>query len=142
VEAAGGEEAFAVEARPAPMRQAITTLQAAGIEADIWKIEGVDRRDDCRMIADQARAGGRDRLGCLVLGAGASEATVHHWLRQAPGVPGYLGFAIGRTIWWDPITGYVSGAPSRDAAAAQISATYRRAIDVYEGAALPPARCR
>jgi myo-inositol catabolism protein IolC len=135
VKAAGGDEAFAVEARPALMRQAIATLQAAGIEPDIWKIEGVDRRDDCRMIADQARAGGRDRVGCLVLGAGASEATVHHWLRQAAGVPGYLGFAIGRTIWWDPITGYVHGALTRDAAAAQISANYRRAIDVYTGAA-------
>jgi myo-inositol catabolism protein IolC len=135
VEAAGGQEAFVVEARPALMRQAIATLQTAGIEADIWKIEGVDRRDDCRMIADQARAGGRERVGCLVLGAGASEATVHNRLRQAAGVPGYLGFAVGRTIWWDPITGYVNGALDRDAAAAQVSANYRRAIDVYLGAA-------
>ena len=60
---------------------------------------------------------------------------MHHWLRQAAGVPGYLGFAIGRTIWWDPITGYVDGALTRDAAAAQISVSYRRAIDVYTGAA-------
>jgi myo-inositol catabolism protein IolC len=70
-----------------------------------------------------------------VLGAGASEATVHHSRRQAAGVPGYLGFAIGRTIWWDPITSYVNGALTLDEAAAQVSANYRRAIGVYLGAA-------
>ncbi len=81
----------------------------------------------------QARAGGRDGVGCVVLGRGANSEKVDHWLRTAAGVPGYLGFAIGRTIWWDQLKGYLDGSISRDDAAAQISANYRRSIDVYKG---------
>jgi myo-inositol catabolism protein IolC len=125
---------YVTEVRPALMRRAISELQAAGIEADVWKIEGIDRRDDCAMVAEQARAGGRDRVGCVLLGQGASTATVEHWLRTGAGVPGYLGFAIGRTLWWDPISRYRDGALTREDAAREISARYRRAIDVYQGA--------
>jgi 5-dehydro-2-deoxygluconokinase len=112
----------------------MSAFQDAGIEADVWKIEGIDRRADCEMIADQARAAGREHVGCIVLGSGANPERVDHWLRTAAGVPGYRGFAIGRTLWWDQLTGYLDGSLTRDDAASQISATYRHAIDVYTGA--------
>ncbi|HEY7440426.1 MAG TPA: DUF2090 domain-containing protein [Acidimicrobiia bacterium] len=127
------EGRYDTELRPALMRGAITDMQGAGIEPDVWKIEGIDRREDCEMIADQTRAGGRDGVGCVVLGRGANAEKVDHWLRTGSGVPGYLGFAIGRTIWWDQLKGYLDGSLSRDEAAAQISANYRRSIDVYNG---------
>ena len=38
--------------------------------------------DDYRLVAEAARADGRDDVGCVVLGAGADEATVAHWLRE------------------------------------------------------------
>lgn len=132
IEAAGSEEAYDTEVRPGLMKQAIAEMQGAGIEADIWKIEGIDKREDCEMIAEQTRAGGRDGVGCVVLGRGADDAKVDHWLRTAAGVPGYLGFAIGRSIWWDQLKGYLDGSLDRATAAAQISANYRRYIDVYE----------
>ena len=50
------------------------------------------------------------------------------------GVPGYIGFAIGRTIWWDPLKAFVDGESSREDAAAKIAANYRRMIDVYQQA--------
>ena len=124
---------YELELRPALMRRAMSDFQDAGIEADVWKVEGIDRRDDCEMIAEQARHGGRDGVGCVVLGQGAGSDRVEHWLRTAAGVPGYLGFAIGRTLWWDAITGYLEGSRSRDDATQQISASYRRAIAVYTG---------
>jgi myo-inositol catabolism protein IolC len=127
----GSDDRYDTEIRPALMKTAIEEMQAAGIEADVWKIEGIDRREDCEMIAEAARAGGRDGVGCVVLGRGANAEKVDHWLRTAAGVPGYLGFAIGRTIWWDQLAGYLDGSLSRDVAAAQISANYRNSIDVY-----------
>jgi myo-inositol catabolism protein IolC len=127
----GDADRYDTELRPALMRGAIEQLQAADIEPDVWKIEGIDRREDCEMIAEAARAGGRDRVGCVVLGRGANADKVDHWLRTGAGVPGYLGFAIGRTIWWDQLAGYLEGSLSRDDAAAQIARNYRRAIDVY-----------
>ncbi len=135
LESVGGDEGrYDTEVRPALMRQAIADFQDGGIEPDIWKIEGIDRREDCEMIAKQARTGGRDGVGCVVLGRGANTEKVEHWLRTGAGVDGYLGFAIGRTIWWDQLKGYLDGSLSRDDAASQISANYRRAIAVYNGA--------
>lgn len=135
IEAAGSEDAYDTNARPGFMRGAIATMQDAGIEADVWKIEGIDRREDCEMIAEQTRAGGRDGVGCVVLGRGADDAKVDHWLRTGAGVPGYLGFAIGRSIWWDQLAGYLDGSLPREDAVGQVAANYRRYIDVYNGAA-------
>jgi myo-inositol catabolism protein IolC len=130
----GDVRRYDTELRPALMRRAMSELQDAGIEADLWKIEGIDRREDCEMVAGQARAGGRDGVGCIVLGSGANTEQVEHWLRTSADVPGYVGFAIGRTLWWDQLTGYLDGSLTRDDAASRIAASYRRAIDVYTGA--------
>jgi myo-inositol catabolism protein IolC len=124
---------FDKELRPQLMLAAIAELQQSGVEPDVWKIEGIDRREDCGAIATQTRMGGRDAVACVVLGRGADEAAVDHWLRTGAGVPGYIGFAIGRTIWWNPLKGFVDGTARREDAAARISANYRRFVDVYKG---------
>ncbi|HEY7661232.1 MAG TPA: DUF2090 domain-containing protein [Actinomycetota bacterium] len=132
IEAAGGDEArWDSEERPKLMKRAIEELQDAGIEPDIWKIEGIDRREDCETISATTRRDGRDGVACVVLGRGADDAAVDHWLRMGSGVPGYIGFAIGRSIWWDPLKAFVDGTLARDEAAKQIAANYRRFIDVY-----------
>ncbi|MFB3737797.1 MAG: 2-deoxy-5-keto-D-gluconate 6-phosphate aldolase domain-containing protein, partial [Candidatus Velamenicoccus archaeovorus] len=133
LEAVGGDaDRYDKELRPGLMQRAIAALQEAGVEPDIWKIEGIDRREDCEAIAAQCRSGrGRGNVACVVLGRGADDAAVDHWLRMGSGVPGYIGFAIGRTIWWDPLKAYVDGEAGRDEAARRIGANYRRFVDVY-----------
>jgi myo-inositol catabolism protein IolC len=134
IEAAGGDEQrWDSEERPKLMKVAIEELQGAGVEPDIWKIEGIDRREDCEMISATTRRDGRDDVACVVLGRGADDAAVDHWLETGSGVPGYIGFAIGRSIWWDPLKGFVDGNLGREEAAKQIAANYRRFIDVYNG---------
>jgi myo-inositol catabolism protein IolC len=134
IEAAGGDEdRWDKEERPKLMKTSIEELQAAGVEPDVWKIEGIDRREDCETISATTRADGRDGVACVVLGRGADDAAVDHWLRTGAGVPGYIGFAIGRSIWWDPLKAYVDGNLGREEAAKQIAANYRRFIDVYNG---------
>jgi len=130
----GDADRYDKELRPGLMRRTIAALQDAGVEPDIWKIEGIDRREDCQMIAEQTRAGGGDGVACVVLGRGASDDAVILWLQQGAGVPGYIGFAIGRTIWWDPLKAFVDGEYSREDAAAKIAANYRRMIDAYQEA--------
>jgi myo-inositol catabolism protein IolC len=134
IEGAGGEQDWDSKARPKLMDAAIRELQAAGVEPDIWKIEGIDGREDCETISATTRRDGRDDVACVVLGRGADDAAVDHWLRTGSGVPGYIGFAIGRSIWWDPLKGFVDGDLPREEAAKQIAANYRRFIDVYNGA--------
>lgn len=53
------------------------------------------------------------------------------WLRAAAPVPGFRGFAVGRTIWQEPLSSYRDGVIDRVAAAEQIAARYLWAIDVY-----------
>jgi len=128
----GDADRYDKEMRPALMREAISELHAAGVEPDIWKIEGIDEREDCEMIASATGSGGRDGVACVVLGRGADSTAVDHWLRQGSGVPGYCGFAIGRTIWWDPLMDFVKSGLPREEAATRIAANYLRFIDVYK----------
>jgi myo-inositol catabolism protein IolC len=130
----GDSDRYDTELRPELMRRAIADLQDAGIEADIWKIEGVDERSDCEMLVAQARSGGRDGVACVVLGRGADDAKVDQWLTAAAPVDGYVGFAIGRSIWWDPLKAYVDGKIERSAGARTIAENYLRFVSVYERA--------
>jgi myo-inositol catabolism protein IolC len=130
----GNPERYDSELRPELMRRTISEIQAAEIEVDVWKIEGVDERSDCEMLVDQARSGGRDGVVCVVLGRGADDAKVDHWLAQAAPVDGFVGFAIGRSIWWDPLKAYVDGKIERAAGARKIAENYLRFVSVYERA--------
>jgi len=133
----GDADRYDAELRPELMRRAIADIQDAGIIVDIWKIEGVDERADCEMLVAQARSGGRDGVTCVVLGRGADDAKVDHWLTQAAPVDGFIGFAIGRSIWWDPLKAYVDGKIDRSAGARKIAENYLRFVAVYERAKAP-----
>jgi myo-inositol catabolism protein IolC len=136
LEAVGGDaDRYDAETRPALMMRAIEELQDAGVEADIWKIEGIDSRETCRQIAELVRRDGRAAVSCIVLGRGASDAKVDEWLRAGAGLPGYIGFAIGRSIFGDAVKTLAAGSEDREAGAASIGGKYRRFIDVYEQAA-------
>jgi myo-inositol catabolism protein IolC len=134
LEAVGGDtDRYDAELRPELMRRAIEDCQNFGIEVDIWKIEGVDARADAEMLSEQARKGdGRENVKSVLLGRGASDEKVDHWLQQAAGVEGFIGFAIGRSIWWDALRGFLDGSIARADAASQIADNYLRFIKVYE----------
>ena len=131
----GDTDRYDAELRPELMRRAIEDIQNFGIEVDIWKIEGVDKREDAEMLAQQTRKGeGRENVKSVLLGRGASDDKVDHWLRQAAGVEGFIGFAIGRSIWWDALKGFLDGDIERSAAAEQIADSYLRFVQVYDEA--------
>lgn len=131
----GDASAYDSRIRPVLMLQTIAELREAGVEPDVWKIEGIDDTRDCELISALTRAGGRDGVKSVVLGRGADDAKVDHWLRQGAPVDGYAGFAIGRSIWWQGVEGWKDGALKRNQAAAMICEAYRRFIDVYTSAA-------
>jgi myo-inositol catabolism protein IolC len=141
LETAGGDtDRYDAEARPELMRRAIEEIQDFGIEVDIWKIEGVDKQEEAQMLAEQTRKGeGRENVVCVLLGRGASNDKVDHWLRQAAPVDGFVGFAIGRSIWWDALKGYLEQGLAREDAAKQVADNYLRFIEVYEEKAPTPA---
>jgi myo-inositol catabolism protein IolC len=121
------------ELRPGLMIAAIRELQAAGVEPDVWKIEGLDSPEDCARISDAARSDGRDGVACVVLGRAGTERRVVEWLQNAAGVPGWTGFAIGRTIWWDAVQRWLAGGPVEEAVD-EIAGIYGRLNAAWAGA--------
>ena len=130
----GDSSAYDTEARPYLTLQAIDEILEAGVEPDIWKIEGLDRARSCELLSGLIRRDGRDDVVAVVLGRGADDAKVDHWLETGAPIEGYSGFAIGRSIWSAEVKAWNDGDLSEDEAASRISANYRRFIDVYEGA--------
>jgi 5-dehydro-2-deoxygluconokinase len=81
------------------MARAIEELQDLGVETDVWKIEGLDRSEDCEKTVAAARRNDRDKVACIILGRGEDDKKVHEWLTTAATVPGFIGFAVGRTVF-------------------------------------------
>jgi len=130
----GDKAAYDSELRPRLMVGAIEQLRASGVEPDIWKVEGLDRREDCERIVSTARAGGRDRVGCIVLGRGENDRKVREWLEVAAGVAGFIGFAVGRTDFWDPLVAWRANQATREQTVAEIARRYREFVDIFEHA--------
>jgi 5-dehydro-2-deoxygluconokinase len=126
------KKAYDLQLRPALMVQAIRELQDAGIEADVWKIEGIDQREDCKKVVAAARRAGRDKVGCIILGRGEDHQKVQQWLTTAASVPGFIGFAVGRTIFWEPLVNLRTAKISRETAVAQIASEFRASVDVFQ----------
>jgi myo-inositol catabolism protein IolC len=130
----GDKKAYDREVRPALMVRSIRELQNAGVEPDVWKIEGLDQPDDCLKVAEVARRDGRTKVGCIVLGRGEDEQKVVHWLQIAAPVPAFMGFAVGRSTFLEPILQLRNGKLSAMAASSEIARRYCKWVNVFEQA--------
>jgi 5-dehydro-2-deoxygluconokinase len=126
------QKAYDRDLRPGLMVQAIRQLQDSGVEPDVWKIEGIDRREDCEKVVTAARRNGRDKVGCIVLGRGEDDAKVREWLAVAASVPGFIGFAVGRTSFWEPLMNWRAKRTTRDEAVAGIARLYQEWVAIFE----------
>jgi len=130
----GDKTAYDVKMRPGLMVRAIRELQDAGVEPDVWKIEGLDLAEDCEKVVAAARRNGRDKVGCIVLGRGEDDKKVGEWLATAATVPGFIGFAVGRTVFWDPLVEYRDKHITRDDAVNKISQRYQEFVSIFDEA--------
>ena len=115
------------------MVRAIEELHAAGVEPDVWKLEGVETVEDCQKVCQAARQGGRDKVGVIILGRGENETKVRHWLQVARQCEGVIGFAVGRTVFWQPLCEYRQKKISRQEAAERISQNYLAFCQLWKG---------
>ncbi|HEX7736930.1 MAG TPA: DUF2090 domain-containing protein [Ktedonobacteraceae bacterium] len=128
------KETYDTQVRPRLMVQAIEELRQAGVEPDVWKIEGLDQRADCENIVETAHRNGGQNVGLIVLGRGASEARVLHWLQTAASVPGFLGFAVGRTSFWQAVVDFEAKRLSQEDAATRIAQNFEEWNRSFEAA--------
>jgi myo-inositol catabolism protein IolC len=130
----GDKKAYDRDVRPGLMVKSIREMQDAGVEPDVWKIEGLDRQEDCVKIAEVARRDGRTTIGVIVLGRGADEEKVVQWLQIAAQVPAFTGFAVGRSTFLEPILQLRNGKLSAMAASSEIARRYQKWVEVFEQA--------
>lgn len=113
------------------MIDTIKELRSRGIEPDIWKIEGLNNIDQMKAVINAARADGRDDVGVIVLGRGESEEKVRVWLSVAAKIPGVVGFAVGRTIFKQPLIDLHEKKISREEAAEKIAKNFKGFADLF-----------
>jgi 5-dehydro-2-deoxygluconokinase len=128
----GDRRTYDLNLRPRLMVKAIEALQEAGVDPDVWKVEGLENRADCESVVAAARRLGRSQVGCIILGRGEDDAKVREWLSIAAAVPGFIGFAVGRTSFWNPLVNWLAKKVTRDQAVDQIVARYRELVTIFE----------
>ncbi len=131
----GDSKKFDTELRPGLMAKAIAELQARGIEPDVWKLEGLENASDYKTIVTQVKSQGRDNVGIIVLGRGESDEKVKHWLREGAKVRGIIGFAVGRTVFWNALAGFKEKKHSREDAVNLVAKNYKGFVDLFLAAA-------
>lgn len=127
------KDAYDRQVRPGLMVQAMRDLQDTGVEPDIWKVEGLGTREDCERVVETARSDGRKAVSCIVLGRGADEKRVTQWLELAASVTGFIGFAVGRTSFWDAVADYEAKKIDRLEAASRIAQRYSEWTAIFLG---------
>jgi myo-inositol catabolism protein IolC len=100
----------------------------------VWKIEGLDRRDDSAAVVTAAQRDGRDKVGCIIPGRGSNEAGIIAWLRAAAPVAGFIGFAVGRTTFWDALVALRDNKTTREKAVETIADRYVEWVRTFEDA--------
>ena len=130
----GDQKAYDTRLRPKLMVQTVHELQDAGIEPDVWKVEGLDRQEDCVNLVSAARRDGRDNVGCIILGRGEDHDKVREWLSTAARVPGFIGFAVGRTTFWEPLVEWKANRLARADAVKKIAQLYLEWVRIFETA--------
>ncbi len=126
------KDSYDLNLRPRLMAQAIVQLRQAQVEPDIWKIGDLDRREDCeRMVAAVKRGGGK-KAGCIISSRGEDEFKVRRRIETAAAVPGFVGFAVGPTTFWNALMSWRQGRITQEQAVAKIAQRYREFVDIFE----------
>ncbi|MCL2476158.1 DUF2090 domain-containing protein [Candidatus Bathycorpusculum sp.] len=127
----GSKEKYDTELRPQLMVESIKQIQDGGVEPAIWKLEGVDRAEAAKAVVAQAQSNGR-KAGVITLGRGESKEKVQEWLKVGASIPGIIGFAVGRTIFWDPLVEFRTAKIDKAQAAEKIAQNYIEFVDLWQ----------
>jgi myo-inositol catabolism protein IolC len=133
------DQAFYDEhARPQLTAEVITSLTEAGVHPSIWKLEGYQTTEGAQLVLDTIKSSPGPPSECIVLGRNAPQSQLDHWLDIAAALQGYVGFAIGRSIWNEPLADYLAGKQDQAATQERIAGRYRHYIATYFGADVAP----
>jgi myo-inositol catabolism protein IolC len=122
---------FDRDARPELTVEAISAFQAGGAHPTVWKLEGYETSAGAEEVLRAVAADRAHPAECIVLGRNAPMGQAEHWIEVAAPLPGYAGFAVGRSVWQAALEDFIAGRIQRDRAIGVVAQGYRTLIDTY-----------
>lgn len=136
----GSQLSFDRKIRPVLAADIIKEFQEFGIEPDVWKLEGFEKEDDYKEIIQAIKKEGRENVNLIVLGRGAREEEVEKWLEAGAKeevfetgtkVEGVIGFAVGRTVFWQAIERFNKGEIGKAEVIQTVSENFRKFYRIF-----------
>jgi 5-dehydro-2-deoxygluconokinase len=124
------EEEFESTGRPTMLAAFIADAYGRGLTPQFWKIEGTLSPAGARTIDEAIAAVPACRQ--IILGKAADLATIDRWFAAAAGSRTAVGFAIGRSVFWEPSVAFLTGAKRAEEAAAAIASNYLQLVDAWQ----------
>lgn len=110
---------------------AIEELRKKGIEPDIWKLEGMENQNDYESVIAKIREGERQNVGLVILGRGESKEKVEQWIIAGKNVRGVIGFAVGRTMFSQPLIDYKNNKINKEKLINEISNNFQQLYKLF-----------
>ena len=132
---AGTKNAFDTKFRSDLTVEIVRELQEFAVEPDVWKIEGFETIKDYEKVLRVIKREGRENVNLVVLGRGANEEKVDEWLKTGvkeewfetgAKVEGVIGFAVGRTVFWEPVEKFYKGEIGKNEVIQTVSANFQK----------------
>ena len=124
------EDTFEASGRPAMLTAFIADAYRRGLAPEFWKIEGTLAPQGARTI--DAAIGAHPSCRQIILGKAAELSTIDRWFSACAASATATGFAIGRSVFWEPSAAYLTGATTADDAAATICDNYLNLVAAWE----------
>jgi 5-dehydro-2-deoxygluconokinase len=101
-----------------------------GVTPEFWKIEGTLAPQGARAI--DAAIAAQPSCRQIILGKAADLSTIDRWFAACAASATASGFAIGRSVFWEPSAAFLEGTISADAAAEAIAGTYLELVGAWQ----------
>ena len=124
------EDEFEASGRPAMLAGYIAESYRRGLTPEFWKIEGSLTPQAARIVDTAIAVHPSSRQ--IILGKAANLETIDRWFAACAASATASGFAIGRTVYWEPAGAFLNGTKTRDEAAAVICSNYLQLVDAWE----------
>jgi myo-inositol catabolism protein IolC len=132
--AAHGDQAgFDAQERPGLTAEVIAELYAGAVHPTIWKLEGYETQSGADVVLAAVAAETDHPAVCIVLGRDAPLSRVEHWLSVGARCD-FVGFAVGRTIWEEPLGRHLAGTLSSEGLVDAVAENYSTLVDTFIGA--------
>lgn len=110
---------------------AINKLREKGIEPNVWKLEGMENKNDYESVVSKIKEGERQSVGLVILGRGESKEKVEQWIKAGRDVKGVIGFAVGRTMFSQPLIDYKNGKIDKERLIEEISNNFQNLYKLF-----------